>query len=108
VSMVCSSSFQSKMFRFIVSRLSIVCLNLVQSVVLYVIFVRVRFSLYCPSVFITTGLWSELSAVGVVGLLIVTFLVINRSIVVGSFRFRGNVLARPCSLRSDHCRRCIF
>jgi hypothetical protein len=84
---VCSNCFLSVMFLFIFSCSSIVCLNLVQSVFLYVSFVRVRFSRYCPSVVIITGLWLELRAVNVVGLLIVTFLVINRS---------------------DHCRRCIF
>jgi hypothetical protein len=89
VSMVCSSCFLSVIVLFIFSWSSTVSLNLVQSVFLYVIFVRVRFSRYCPSVVIITGLWSELSAVSVVGLLIVTFLVINRSIVVGLIPFSG-------------------
>jgi hypothetical protein len=81
--MVCSSCFMSLMFRLIVNSLSIVCLNLDQSVFLYVICVRVRFSRFCPSVVVVTGLWSESSAV------IVMFFVIIRSIVVGLIPFPG-------------------
>jgi hypothetical protein len=87
--MVCSSCFMSLMFRLIVNSLSIVCLNLDQSVFLYVICVRVRFLRFCPSVVVVTGLWSESSAVIVVGLLIVMFFVIIRSIVVGLIPFPG-------------------